>query len=135
MFIPAPSQNLLEGKIGCGPFGCLECFSTCRYYFNVIELTLTRLYQNLSTNWKYVSTRIYACRQACFLLILRIIKIPTTEYVAPLGSSSLVFNFLFARFLVGTPVTSTDIYVRPYNFLLLFTINIFYRVPLSSFSA
>ncbi|KAJ7188151.1 hypothetical protein C8R46DRAFT_1053815 [Mycena filopes] len=25
------------------------------------------------------------------------------EYVAPLGSSSLVFNFLFARFLVGTP--------------------------------
>ncbi|KAK7057117.1 hypothetical protein R3P38DRAFT_3303720 [Favolaschia claudopus] len=33
------------------------------------------------------------------------------EYVAPLGSSSLVFNFLFARFLVGTPVTSTDIYV------------------------
>ncbi|KAJ7703114.1 hypothetical protein B0H17DRAFT_922465 [Mycena rosella] len=32
------------------------------------------------------------------------------EYVAPLGSSSLVFNFLFARFLVGTPVTSTDIY-------------------------
>ena len=33
------------------------------------------------------------------------------EYVAPLGSSSLVFNFLFARFLVGTPVTKTDIYV------------------------
>ncbi|KAJ7084478.1 hypothetical protein B0H15DRAFT_849322 [Mycena belliarum] len=32
------------------------------------------------------------------------------EYVAPLGSSSLVFNFLFARFLVGTPVTSNDIY-------------------------
>ncbi|EDR08789.1 uncharacterized protein LACBIDRAFT_296209 [Laccaria bicolor S238N-H82] len=32
------------------------------------------------------------------------------EYVAPLGSSSLVFNFLFARFLVGTPVTSTDVY-------------------------
>lgn len=34
------------------------------------------------------------------------------EYVAPLGASSLIFNFLFARFLVGTPVTSTDIYVR-----------------------
>ncbi|KAI9572172.1 hypothetical protein HD554DRAFT_2067586 [Boletus coccyginus] len=32
------------------------------------------------------------------------------EYVAPLGSTSLVFNFLFARFLVGTPVTQTDIY-------------------------
>jgi hypothetical protein len=32
--------------------------------------------------------------------------------VAPLGSTSLIFNFLFARFLVGTPVTSTDIYVR-----------------------
>ena len=36
---------------------------------------------------------------------------PLTEYVAPLGSSSLIFNFLFARFLVGTPVTSNDIYV------------------------
>ncbi|PFH51547.1 hypothetical protein AMATHDRAFT_74896 [Amanita thiersii Skay4041] len=32
------------------------------------------------------------------------------EYVAPLGSSSLIFNFLFARFLVGTPVTNNDIY-------------------------
>ncbi|TFK25670.1 hypothetical protein FA15DRAFT_638875 [Coprinopsis marcescibilis] len=32
------------------------------------------------------------------------------EYVAPLGSSSLVFNFLFARFLVGTPVTRNDIW-------------------------
>ncbi|GLB37495.1 putative magnesium transporter NIPA [Lyophyllum shimeji] len=32
------------------------------------------------------------------------------EYVAPLGSTSLIFNFLFARFLVGSPVTSTDIY-------------------------
>ncbi|KIJ67914.1 hypothetical protein HYDPIDRAFT_148005 [Hydnomerulius pinastri MD-312] len=32
------------------------------------------------------------------------------EYVAPLGSTSLIFNFLFARFLVGTPVTHTDIY-------------------------
>ncbi|WVR05179.1 hypothetical protein IAU60_002191 [Kwoniella sp. DSM 27419] len=31
------------------------------------------------------------------------------DWVAPLGSSSLVFNFLFARWLVGTPVTSTDI--------------------------
>lgn len=34
------------------------------------------------------------------------------EYVAPLGSTSLIFNFLFANALVGTPVTSTDIYVR-----------------------
>ncbi|KAI0311618.1 hypothetical protein OF83DRAFT_1177400 [Amylostereum chailletii] len=32
------------------------------------------------------------------------------EYVAPLGSTSLIFNFLFARFLVGTPVTMNDIY-------------------------
>lgn len=36
---------------------------------------------------------------------------PRSEYVAPLGSTSLIFNFLFARFLVGTPVTQTDIYV------------------------
>ncbi|KAI0915783.1 hypothetical protein AcW1_003712 [Taiwanofungus camphoratus] len=32
------------------------------------------------------------------------------EYVAPLGSTSLIFNFLFAKFLIGTPVTSYDIY-------------------------
>lgn len=32
------------------------------------------------------------------------------EYVAPLGSTSLIFNFLFASFLVGSPVTSNDIY-------------------------
>ncbi|KAF9244924.1 hypothetical protein BU15DRAFT_85764 [Melanogaster broomeanus] len=32
------------------------------------------------------------------------------EYVAPLGSTSLIFNFLFARFLVGSPVTRTDIH-------------------------
>nr|XP_018263783.1 uncharacterized protein I303_03656 [Kwoniella dejecticola CBS 10117]OBR85941.1 hypothetical protein I303_03656 [Kwoniella dejecticola CBS 10117] len=31
------------------------------------------------------------------------------DWVAPLGSSSLVFNFLFAHWLVGTPVTPTDI--------------------------
>ncbi|WWC89967.1 uncharacterized protein L201_004896 [Kwoniella dendrophila CBS 6074] len=32
------------------------------------------------------------------------------DWVAPLGSSSLVFNFLFAHWLVGTPVTPTDIH-------------------------
>ncbi|KAI0644547.1 hypothetical protein C8Q79DRAFT_912657 [Trametes meyenii] len=32
------------------------------------------------------------------------------EYVAPLGSTSLIFNFLFAKFLVNTPVTKHDIY-------------------------
>ncbi|ORY27172.1 hypothetical protein BCR39DRAFT_538725 [Naematelia encephala] len=31
------------------------------------------------------------------------------DWVAPLGSSSLVFNFLFASWLVGTPVTPADI--------------------------
>jgi len=36
-----------------------------------------------------------------------------SEYVAPLGSTSLIFNFLFASFLVGSPVTSNDIYVSP----------------------
>ncbi|KAF8325224.1 uncharacterized protein EI90DRAFT_3073443 [Cantharellus anzutake] len=32
------------------------------------------------------------------------------EYVAPLGSSSLIFNFLFASALIGTPITIMDIY-------------------------
>ncbi|EPS99891.1 hypothetical protein FOMPIDRAFT_1024026 [Fomitopsis schrenkii] len=32
------------------------------------------------------------------------------EYVAPLGSTSLIFDFLFAKFLVDTPVTNYDIY-------------------------
>lgn len=31
------------------------------------------------------------------------------DWVAPLGSSSLVFNFLFAYWLVGTPVTTSDL--------------------------
>ncbi|KZP27430.1 hypothetical protein FIBSPDRAFT_886651 [Athelia psychrophila] len=35
------------------------------------------------------------------------------EYAAPLGSSSLVVNFLFARFLVSTPVTNIYIQVSP----------------------
>ena len=35
----------------------------------------------------------------------------SSEYVAPLGSTSLIFNFLFAKFLVDTPVTNYDIYV------------------------
>ncbi|QRW08437.1 Magnesium transporter NIPA [Ceratobasidium sp. AG-Ba] len=32
------------------------------------------------------------------------------EYVAPLGSTSLIFNFMFASILVGTPVGRNDIY-------------------------
>jgi len=32
------------------------------------------------------------------------------EYVAPLGSTSLIFNFLFAKFLVDSPVTQYDIW-------------------------
>ncbi|KXN85382.1 hypothetical protein AN958_11482 [Leucoagaricus sp. SymC.cos] len=44
-------------------------------------------------------------------LALEYMRAALIEYVAPLGSSSLIFNFLFARFLVGTPVTSNDIYV------------------------
>ncbi|CDO77686.1 hypothetical protein BN946_scf184969.g37 [Trametes cinnabarina] len=35
---------------------------------------------------------------------------PYPEYVAPLGSTSLIFNFLFAKFLVNTPVMRNDIY-------------------------
>ncbi|KAH8093965.1 hypothetical protein BXZ70DRAFT_896986 [Cristinia sonorae] len=32
------------------------------------------------------------------------------EYVAPLGSTSLIFNFLFAKFLINSPVTQYDIW-------------------------
>lgn len=32
------------------------------------------------------------------------------EYVAPLGSSSLIFNFVFAYLLVGTQITRQDIF-------------------------
>jgi len=31
-----------------------------------------------------------------------------SEYVAPLGSTSLIFNFLFARWLLGTKITTLD---------------------------
>ncbi|ORX85280.1 hypothetical protein K493DRAFT_238760 [Basidiobolus meristosporus CBS 931.73] len=33
-----------------------------------------------------------------------------TQWVAPLGAVSLIFNFLFAKMLVGTPITRKDIY-------------------------
>ncbi|KAK9764573.1 hypothetical protein K7432_007810 [Basidiobolus ranarum] len=33
-----------------------------------------------------------------------------TQWVAPLGSAALIFNFLFARLLVGTPITRNDLY-------------------------
>lgn len=31
------------------------------------------------------------------------------EYVAPLGSASLIFNFIFARYLCGTPIQRLDL--------------------------
>ncbi|KAK9685093.1 hypothetical protein K7432_015631 [Basidiobolus ranarum] len=33
-----------------------------------------------------------------------------TQWVAPLGSVALIFNFIFARLLVGTPITKNDLY-------------------------
>ncbi|KAG0009635.1 hypothetical protein BGZ80_002202, partial [Entomortierella chlamydospora] len=33
-----------------------------------------------------------------------------TQWVAPLGSISLIFNFIFARVLVGTQITRNDVY-------------------------
>ncbi|ORX95453.1 hypothetical protein K493DRAFT_219136 [Basidiobolus meristosporus CBS 931.73] len=33
-----------------------------------------------------------------------------TQWVAPLGSAALIFNFIFARLLVGTPITKSDLY-------------------------
>ncbi|ORX91639.1 hypothetical protein K493DRAFT_378351 [Basidiobolus meristosporus CBS 931.73] len=33
-----------------------------------------------------------------------------TQWVAPLGSIALIFNFIFARLLVGTPITRNDLY-------------------------
>ncbi|KAG6820249.1 hypothetical protein H0H93_003413 [Arthromyces matolae] len=45
------------------------------------------------------------------------------EYVAPLGASSLIFNFLFARFLVGTPVTANDIYASVIGIVAFGSIN------------
>jgi hypothetical protein len=47
-----------------------------------------------------MSSREYDAR----LLILALL-ISFSEYVAPVGSTSLIFNFLFASFLVGGPVT------------------------------
>src|SRR5690348_8637752 len=32
------------------------------------------------------------------------------QWIAPLGALSLVFNFIFARFLVGTKVSRIDLY-------------------------
>lgn len=37
------------------------------------------------------------------------LKYLRADWVAPLGSTSLVFNFLFAKLLVGVEVTASDI--------------------------
>ena len=57
---------------------------------------------------------VHACRYVPRTALCSLIVTCPIEYVAPLGSTSLIFNFLFARFLVGTPVTSNDIYVRDF---------------------
>ncbi|ELU42545.1 hypothetical protein AG1IA_03420 [Rhizoctonia solani AG-1 IA] len=46
-------------------------------------------------------------------LALEYMRAGAWQYVAPLGSTSLIFNFMFASILVGTPVGRTDIYVSP----------------------
>lgn len=80
--------------------------------------TLKRILFNqlISTNWKHVGIRIHAggcvCSRLSFQITYRLNALFAVilEYVAPLGSTSLVFNFMFAS-LIGTPVTKWDIYV------------------------
>lgn len=113
----AQYQNLPGEKIGCALSGFSECFCICAFsYFTRYPFTLSAL-QFITANRKHSGFGIYARWSVYLQLLSNVYVFITTgiwytEYVAPLGSTSLVFNFLFARFLVGTPVTSTDIYVR-----------------------
>lgn len=68
--------------------------------------------QIISINWEHACSRVHARRYVHMVVgkWMRLTCVP--EYVAPLGSTSLIFNFLFAKFLVNTPVTKNDIYVR-----------------------
>lgn len=67
--------------------------------------------QFVPTRRQHTRIGIYACWYAV-LCCLYVYHLPCSiEYVAPLGSTSLIFNFLFAKFLVNSPVTYNDIYV------------------------
>src|ERR1700733_11529795 len=111
------SQKLKKEEIGYVLYVCIVNFSFFYYYFSFFNV------QTVSINRQHTRTRIHARRFVVygnFFLAAQCIDTLRAEYVAPLGSSSLVFNFLFARFLVGTPVTSTDIYVRrTYPYLVM----------------
>lgn len=91
--------------------------------------------QILTTNRKHPCVRVYASRYASQTSCHDEYMIfgPQIEYVAPLGSSSLIFNFLFARFLVGTPVTSNDIYVSSLPASAGFLLKVLIREPSSLF--
>ena len=82
---------------------------------NNLYFIILNFNKSLPTPRKYFGPGIHASRSICLpLSLLQAVSHNFnffTEYVAPLGSTSLVFNFLFARFLVGTPVTRNDIYV------------------------
>ncbi len=67
--------------------------------------------QSLTGDWKYGCSGIHAGRSVQhFALSLHVITVEfELEYVAPLRSTALIFNFLFAKFLVDTPVTANDV--------------------------
>lgn len=128
MFAQVPSQNLHEEKTGCDPFGYWECSSTCRCPYIPIPyiFTLTRLYQNFTTNWKYISTRVHARRQVSLLLISRIIRIPTQNMSLLLGlppsfsTFSLLASLLVLRSQVPTfTYASTFLAFCPFHQLYL----------------
>lgn len=45
-----------------------------------------------------------------YLFLLTKIDFLKTQWVAPLGSIALIFNFVFAKILVGTQITRQDVY-------------------------
>ena len=104
MYARVPFQSMPEKGIGCARYGCSVSCSTClsKSLFKTI----------------YTDGLVYSLSQLIGSTLA--LEYMRAEYVAPLGSTSLVFNFLFARFLVGTPVTNTDIYVRIAPFLVIY---------------
>lgn len=67
--------------------------------------------QPIPIDRKHTCSGIHACRYGLLHNAFPNFTEIAPEYVAPLGSTSLIFNFLFAKFLVNTPVTWNDIYV------------------------
>ncbi|MBW0493956.1 hypothetical protein O181_033671 [Austropuccinia psidii MF-1] len=73
---------------------------TIGYFFIGLGITITSSILNAFGLTLYILSQVLGSTLA--------LQYMRSEYVAPLGSTSLIFNFLFARWLLGTQITILD---------------------------